>query len=81
MEPKKLGQRQTETTQVQQHLSQAPALEFATPEELLRYDAAQVTPPARLARRLSASLAGESRPAQPWWRRVWAWLRQDSAQQ
>lgn len=80
MEPKKLGQRQTEQTQVHQHLSQTPALEFATPEELLRYDAAQVTPPTRLARRLSASLAAEDQRPRPWWRRLWSWLHEGSAQ-
>lgn len=80
MEPKKLEHRQTEQAQVHQHLSQPPALEFATPEELLRYDAAQVSPPTRLARRLSASLAAEGSPARPWWRRVWSWLREGPAQ-
>jgi|YelNatPaOPRAMG01_1025707.scaffolds.fasta_scaffold01338_16 hypothetical protein len=77
MEPKKLEHRQTEQTQAQQHLTQQPVLEFNTPEELLRYDAAQVNPPTRLARRLSESIARECKTARSWWRRLWRWGRED----
>jgi hypothetical protein len=47
-------------------------LEFAQPEDVLRYDAAQVTPPPRLARRLSDSIARECRLARSWWKRLWS---------
>ena len=46
------------------------ARDFATPEELLRFDQQQTAPPAPLAARLEASLAGQPAPvAQPWWKR------------
>jgi hypothetical protein len=72
MEPKKLEQRQVEQTQVQQDTTAQAVLEFAQPEDVLRYDAAQVTPPPRLARRLSDSIARECRLARSWWKRLWS---------
>ncbi|MBX3731266.1 MAG: hypothetical protein KF791_01585 [Verrucomicrobiae bacterium] len=44
---------------------------FEAPEELLRYDRQQTPPPAALATRLEASLAGRPAPAAPsWWKRL-----------
>lgn len=45
--------------------------EFATPEELLRHDAAQTPVPPEVADRLRASLDAEpaTKPAS-WWRRI-----------
>ncbi len=54
-----------------QHTRETAAREFATPEELLRHDAALTTVPPGLAARLSESARGLPGPA-PWWRR---WLR------
>jgi hypothetical protein len=71
MEPKKLGQRQIEQTQVQQQSTQQAVLELGSVEEVLRYDAAQVTPPTRLARRLSDSISRECKTARSWWKRLW----------
>jgi hypothetical protein len=51
-------------------LQQQSAREFATPEELLRYDARQNMVPPGLAQRLKQSSAGIARPARPWWRRL-----------
>ncbi len=47
-----------------------PALEFDSPEALLRHDAAQTPAPPALADRLRDSLADEPAPATPWWRRL-----------
>jgi hypothetical protein len=48
-------------------------VEFASSEELLRYDAAQTVLPPDIAQRLQKSLAGIAPPApKPWWK---AWLR------
>ncbi len=67
--------RQTKhTSQEQEQLSQMQsqersALEFATPEDLLRHDAKEVSVPPEIAERLARSLQNESRPARSWWRR------------
>ena len=47
--------------------------EFSSPEEMLRYDAAQVEVSAELLPRLRATVASEGltpKPS-PWWRRLW----------
>jgi len=72
MEHKKLEQRQHEQIEARQETSQQTGVEFASAEELLRYDAAQVTPPTRLARRLSDSIARECQSARSWWKRLWS---------
>jgi hypothetical protein len=72
MEHKKLEQRQHEQTEAQQKTVQQTALEFASAEELLRYDRAQVAPPTRLAKRLSDSIARECQSARSWWKRLWS---------
>jgi hypothetical protein len=67
--------RQTQhTAQEQEQLSQTEsqaqsALEFATPEDLLRHDAKEVSIPPEIAERLARSLQNEPRPAGSWWRR------------
>ena len=45
--------------------------EFATPEEVLRFDAARTDVPAVIAQRLGQAVALETEPPAPWWRR---WL-------
>lgn len=44
-------------------------LEFQTPEEILRHDAASVEVPAGVADRLAESAAQEP-PTSPWWKRM-----------
>jgi hypothetical protein len=61
-------QQQASETQSQQKTS---AREFASVEELLRYDAKQTTVPPDIAQRLGRSLEKQPRPARSWWRR---WL-------
>jgi hypothetical protein len=46
------------------------ALEFQSPEELLRHDAAQTAVPPEIARRLSQSIAESPPPRRPWWRKL-----------
>ncbi len=68
----KLTTRQnTEDQQVQntQEEVREKALEFNTPEELLRYDAAQTAVPRRVAERLQESV-GKAPDPKPWWRRI-----------
>ena len=65
----RLTQRQQAEEQIRQQTAPA-ALEFATPEEMLRHDAALNPPPPRVEERLQQSIAREPAPAQPWWRRL-----------
>jgi hypothetical protein len=53
--------------------NQGNAREFSSAEELLRFDAAQVTPPPCIVERLQANLAKYPKPEKPWWRRLWLW--------
>jgi hypothetical protein len=72
MEHRKLEHRQQEQTETQQQSVQQGSLEFNSVEEVLRHDAAQVEPPARLARRLGDSIAAEGPSKKPWWKRLWS---------
>ena len=61
-------------SQEQQHVSetqsrQTTAREFASVEELLRFDAKQTSVPPAIAERLGRSLQNESCPPRSWWRR------------
>jgi hypothetical protein len=72
---KHLSQSQShqEATLAQHHQQHTQAArEFATPEEMLRYDAAQTAVPPQVLERLRDSLARESQPKRPWWKR---WFR------
>jgi hypothetical protein len=63
-------QQQQEQTSGQQTSSQAKApQEFASVEDLLRFDANQVTPPPTIADKLKASLEAEPPPKRSWWQR------------
>jgi hypothetical protein len=44
--------------------------EFATTDELLRHDAAQITVPPEVAQRLNQSISSLPKPATSWWRRL-----------
>lgn len=76
-EQSKLNQRQKEQAAVkvrpaQLGGAQAAALEFASPEELLRHDAAQTEVPERVAERLRDSVRREPKASRPkgWWQRL-----------
>lgn len=63
------NQQESQETRQAQEQSQK-ALEFATPEELLRYDAAHTEVPPRVEQRLRCSLQHEPVPQRSWWRRL-----------
>ncbi len=58
-----------EFTAQQQNASQN-VREFASPEELLRHDAAQTIVPPAIEERLQRSLAAEPKPPKSWWQRL-----------
>jgi hypothetical protein len=68
----KLSQQQKEQEELAAQQSQVPVgREFASPEELLRFDAAQTSVPAAIAERLQNSAATVPPPtSRPWWKRV-----------
>jgi hypothetical protein len=65
----KLTSDQRQEQAAEQQTQAKPALEFATPEELLRYDAAQTPVPGGIARRLQQSAADLPQPKPAWWKR------------
>lgn len=54
-----------------QTLHQKEELEFTSPEEMLRYDAARTDVPPAIAERLKDSLPEQIAPRRSWWRRLW----------
>jgi hypothetical protein len=54
---------------VEQQAQKQSALEFASAEEMLRYDAANTAVPPDIARRLEQSTAGLPSPKRSWWKR------------
>ncbi len=63
------------TPQEQQQVSetqsrQTAAREFASVEELLRFDAAQTAVPPEIAQRLQKSVSGPPGPKTNWWKRI-----------
>jgi hypothetical protein len=54
----------------QQRQGQTSPLEFETPEELLRHDAAQTLVPPGIERRLQDSLGRAPAAPRAWWRRL-----------
>jgi hypothetical protein len=57
--------------QATEHQTQQPAgREFATAEELLRYDAAHTPVPPAIAQRLKKSTGALPQPKAAWWKRL-----------
>jgi hypothetical protein len=54
----------------QQQTSQNATQEFATVEDLLRFDAGQTSPPTGLKQRLQKSSADFPKPNRPWWQKL-----------
>ena len=69
-------QREEETAEQRTTDKTKDGREFASVEELLRFDASQVEPPPAIAERLKESL--EKEPLQPWWRRIFGRRHTDS---
>ena len=69
-QPSKLQHRQVEETTGQKQTIQQPAgREFASVDEMIRYDAQQNPPPADLANRVAESVADLPKPARSWWQK------------
>jgi len=64
--PKLQQQQKQETTE---EIASRTAREFASPEELLRHDADQTSPPRALAHRVAESIAKEPGCTRSWWQR------------
>ena len=58
------------TEQIQQTVNQGTVKEFATVDDLLRYDSEQNPVPAEVAERLGKSLEAEPKPEQPWYKKL-----------
>jgi hypothetical protein len=68
--PPRFSQRQhTSDTQFHALGQNRNRLEFTTPEDLLRHDAAATTPPEGLEPRLQNSIRAEPAPKRAWWNR------------
>ena len=65
-------QEQQAAEQLQSQQAEQQALEFATPEDLLRHDAAQTAVPPGIEQRLTESTAALPPPQlqQPWWKKL-----------
>ena len=69
----KLTEQEQAQQQTAEHLTEQPAaLEFATPEAMLRHDAVHTPVPPAIAHRLQASIAQLPPPARSWWQK---WLK------
>ena len=67
----KLTAKEEEQQAAAQHeVHQQGAIEFATPEEMLRHDAVHTPVPPAIAHRLQASTAELPQPPQSWWKRL-----------
>ncbi len=66
----RLQHKEQATEQQTTNQKQQTQREFGSVEELLRYDAAQVTPPPAIAERLQESLKTEPPPERSWWQRL-----------
>ena len=67
----KLSHEQQQQQHSGEHQTQQPAArEFATAEELLRYDAAHTVVPPEIAQRLQKSTGGSPGSGPSWWKRL-----------
>jgi len=65
----KLSQEQQQQHTAEPQAQSASAREFATVEEILRYDAAHTTVPPAIGRRLQESIGDQPAPKPGWWRK------------
>jgi hypothetical protein len=65
----KLSQEQQQQRAAEQQTQQPAAREFASAEELLRYDAAHTPVPPAIAQRLQKSTSELPPPKPAWWKR------------
>jgi hypothetical protein len=62
---------QHESEQIQREVESTP-IELASVEELLRYDAGQISVPPAVREKISDSLAREPNHSRSWWRRFFS---------
>ena len=71
MKPKLTSELRPQHDSTQQEKSASlPAREFASVDELLRYDAAHTEVPPVIAERLEASIGAAARENRSWWQRI-----------
>ena len=63
------AEQQARSAETGQQTQKSSALEFASAEEMLRYDAANTAVPPEIARRLRKSTADVPAPKMSWWKR------------
>jgi outer membrane protein OmpA-like peptidoglycan-associated protein len=70
-DPSKLRhqEQQQQAAELQQTQQKEAVREFATADEIIRFDAGQTTVPPAIAARLNESIAREPKPQRSWWRR------------
>ena len=61
---------QEQQQQIQSAVNQGTVKEFATVDDLLRYDSEQNPVPGEVAERLGKSLEAEPKPEQPWYKKL-----------
>ncbi|MEY2465851.1 MAG: hypothetical protein QOD03_372 [Verrucomicrobiota bacterium] len=66
----KLNSEQQQEQTAQHQSQQKPVTEFATMEEMLRFDTAQTPVPTGIAERLQRSSADCPKPSRSWWQRL-----------
>jgi hypothetical protein len=66
----KFNREQQQQLAAQEQTQQQTAREFATAEELLRYDASHIATPPSIGARLAQSAAGLTPPKRSWWQRL-----------
>ncbi len=59
----------------EQHTQKPAPREFASVEEMLRYDAAQTPAPPAIAQRLQKSTAESPQPRHGWWKRFFGGIK------
>jgi hypothetical protein len=69
----KFSPEQQQQHTAEQRSQQGVAREFATAEELLRYDAAHTTVPPGIARRLQKTIGQMGVAPRSWWRNLFGW--------
>jgi len=64
------AQQQEQHATEQQQSLKPPAAEFATPEEMLRFDAEHTTVPPEIEQRLKQSVDALPAPPRSWWKKL-----------
>jgi len=65
-------QQQQQTAETQHSVQNQTDRQFASVEEMLRYDAAQTTPPPTIKQRLNESIQKEPKSGRSWWKRLFS---------